>query len=42
MYEVINIPSKERELTGGLTMVITATPSAPTSMVLLLFELILL
>jgi len=26
------IPSKERELTGGLTMVMTATPSDPTSM----------
>jgi len=26
------IPSKERELTGGLTIVMTATPSDPTSM----------
>ena len=25
------VPSKERELTGGLTRVMIATPSAPTS-----------
>jgi hypothetical protein len=29
------IPSKESELTGGLMMVIKATPSAPTSIVVL-------
>lgn len=34
------IPSRERELTGGLMMVMTATPSEPTSMVVLPFILL--
>lgn len=39
-WVVINSPSKERELTGGLIMVMTATPSAATSMVALPFDFI--
>lgn len=35
------IPSNERELTGGLMMVMMATPSAPTSRVVLPVELLI-
>jgi hypothetical protein len=34
------VPSIERELTGGLQMVMTATPSAPTSISVLPFAAI--